>query len=105
MPKKHTIIDLRKVIQEQAPPEEIAERERQIQKLTQDRVILEKQLTDKYQKADAKARDASDQCEKMAEQLKQIKFDFDEYKKSSGKEIQRLRKDLDEAEGSKGQEG
>jgi hypothetical protein len=43
--------------------------------------------------------------ERLEQQIKQIKFDFDEYKKASGKEIQRMRKDIDDMDRAKEQEG
>ena len=58
-------------------------------------------MNEKFAKADARAREAEQAQEAVEKKLATLKFDFDEYKKYSGKEIQRITKERDDLEKSK----
>lgn len=78
VPRKFEIVDLKKVMEERAPPQEIADLLQQNSKLNQEKVAIEKMLNDKLYKAENRAREVEDVKDKLEQQIKQSKFDFDE---------------------------
>lgn len=93
LPRKHDIIDLKRVLEQSAPPEEIKELVEQ--------VYLK---TDEYKKAD-KARQEAEERANAADQLKdevfekftKLKVEHEKYKKDKSNEIKILMDEIDAA--------
>ena len=98
LPKKHSIIDLHKVMSESASPEEIQLLHKQIQALCQERVVTEKKLNEEVIKGEQRVTAAEKLSEKLEKQLEDKKLEFEEYKKNLGQEVKRLRQEIADAE-------